>query len=60
MNYFLKVIDAVAGYKTYIAAAIAAVDASGAAFGVWHGSALRGTYELLAVLLFMRMGMKDN
>jgi len=60
MGYFLKVIDAIAGYKTYMAAAVAAVDATGSAFGVWQGSALRGTYELLAVLMFMRMGVKDN
>ena len=60
MVYFLKVVDAIAGYKTYIAAALAAVDATGSAFGVWHGSTLRGTYELLAVLMFMRMGVKDN
>lgn len=46
-----------AGYRTYITAAIAAIDAAGAALGYWDESHFRNTAELLLGAVFLRAGI---
>lgn len=47
-----------AGYRTYISAGIAGVDAIGHALGYWEESSFRNTAELLLTAVFLRMGSK--
>lgn len=47
-----------AGYRTYISAGIAGVDAIGYTLGYWEESSFRNTAELLLTAVFLRMGSK--
>lgn len=46
------------GYRTYIVAVIAALDAAGAALGYWEESHFRNTAELVLGGIFLRAGVK--
>lgn len=46
-----------AGYRTYITAFLAAVDAAGSVLGYWDESHFRNTAELLLGAIFLRAGI---
>ena len=55
-----SILQAVSGYKTYIVAAAAGVDAFGVALGWWEENRIREIVEGLFTVIFLRMGVQKS